>query len=206
MTASQKAENCATAKGAAMRRWAMAVWRKSATSDSYSERPSPRITLTCRLTSRCVNPCRNARIGRYSALSCALTSQSRSGLGRQLRSVAERLVEVLFLVALERLAVAQPPGSGRAQVEGRARAAGAEAKGCPVQEVGRCGQQRGERAMPIRVLEVGDELEGDVGCASVVPGVHHKGDGHRGLVHAVSFHRSVYLVDPLCEPVPVQGH
>jgi membrane protein insertase Oxa1/YidC/SpoIIIJ len=30
----------------------MAVWRKSATSDSYSARPSPMITLTCRLTSR----------------------------------------------------------------------------------------------------------------------------------------------------------
>lgn len=58
----------------------MAVCRKSATSDSYSERPSPRMTLTCRLTSRWVNPCRNARIGQYSALSCALTSQSRSGL------------------------------------------------------------------------------------------------------------------------------
>jgi hypothetical protein len=48
---------------------------------SYSERPSPMITLTCRLTSRWLNPCRNARIGRYSALSCALTSQSRSGQG-----------------------------------------------------------------------------------------------------------------------------
>lgn len=56
-----------------------------------------------------------------------------------------------------------------------------------------------------RVLEVGDEFEGDVGGASVIPGVHHEGDGHRRLVHAVCFHRTMYLVDPLCELVPVQG-
>jgi hypothetical protein len=161
----------------------MAVCRKSATSDSYSERPSPKITLTCRLTSRWVNPCRNARIGAVLGALVRAHEPVPQRAGRQLRSVAERLVEILFPVALQRWAVAQSPGSCRAQVEGRARAAGAEAECCPVQEVGRCGNQRSEQAALVGGLEVGDEFEGDVGCASVIPGVHHEGHGHRRLVH-----------------------
>ena len=44
----------------------------------------------------------------------------------------------------------------------------------PVQKVWRWGQQLGEHATPAGVLEGGDEFEGDVGCASVMPGVHHQ--------------------------------
>jgi hypothetical protein len=82
MAAPQKAENCWRAKGAAIGRCAMAVCRKLPTCDSISRGVgSPRRILRCRATSRCVNPCRNVWIGEYSALSCALTSQSRSGPG-----------------------------------------------------------------------------------------------------------------------------
>jgi hypothetical protein len=64
-----------------MRRCAVAVCRNLATSDSISKGVgSPRRILIWRPTSRCVNPCRNAWIGGYSMLSCALTSQSRNGL------------------------------------------------------------------------------------------------------------------------------
>jgi hypothetical protein len=63
-----------------MCRCAIAVCRKLPTSDSNSERVGwPRRTLTCRLTSRCVNPCRNSLIAGYSALSWTLTSQSTNG-------------------------------------------------------------------------------------------------------------------------------
>src|SRR5215212_400556 len=126
MAASQKAENCATAKGAASWRCAIAVCRKLPTSDSNSERVGwPRRTLTWRLTSRCVKPCRNSLIAGYSALSLALTSQSRSGPGVSCAHL-RRLRRDPVLTAAQGLAVAQPPDSRRAQVEGRDYAAGAE--------------------------------------------------------------------------------
>jgi hypothetical protein len=48
------------------------------------------------------------------------------------------------------LAVAQPPDSRRAQVEGRDYAAGAEAERCPVQQVWRRREQLRGRAPPRR--------------------------------------------------------
>ena len=46
---------------------------------------------------------------------------------RELRPFEEGSIEILFLTAAKGLAVAQPPDSRRAQVEGRDYAAGAEA-------------------------------------------------------------------------------
>jgi hypothetical protein len=58
-----------------------------------------------------------------------------------------------------------------------------------------------------RVLDTGDELERDVGCASLIPipGVHHKGTGLSRLGHAVSFNGTVYRVNSVRELIPGQG-
>src|SRR5215216_1539843 len=67
---------------------------------------------------------------------------------RELRPFEEGSVEILFLTAAQRLAVAQPPDSRRAQVEGRDYAAGAEAERCPVQQAGGAVNSSGDARLP----------------------------------------------------------
>jgi hypothetical protein len=76
----------------------------------------PEGPLTWRLTSRCVKPCRNSLIAGYSALSLALTSQSRSGPGVScvhLRRLRRDPVPYRRSAVGRRSAARQPPRTSR---------------------------------------------------------------------------------------------